>query len=411
VLSGQARLLRKHVEAILLAMQIAEARARCAQFEHLNIFITMTDETGPGEVVAVKDMIDVMRTPTSAGSTVLPMDPKPDDAPLIHSLRGSGCVMIGKTNMDEWALGSTSNNPHYGIVRNPRDVSRIAGGSSGGSAAAVAVGVCDWAIGTDTGGSVRIPAALCGVVGFKPTLGTIDTTGVLPLSCSLDTVGSLAPDVRTATRGAALMAGKDGWDAVSAPALSDLRLAVPGGWVRDLDETVGAVWMSVASQLRLPEIPFPPLSELAKGCLDLMSAEAAAYHRRWVAECPERYGAHALARLRGMYGVSGADYVDAVAGRDPLRADVAEAMDGYDAVLVPTTAAVAPLIQERIDSEPLTRFTRAFNYTGQPVFSLPIMTAGLPVGIQVVGRVGKDAELAPIALTLEQAWSGGQTQP
>ena len=391
-------------------MQIVEARARCAQFEHLNIFIAMTDETGPGEVVAVKDMIDVMGTPTSAGSTVLPMDPKARDAPLIRTLRGAGCVMIGKTNMDEWALGSTSNNPHFGIVRNPRDLSRIAGGSSGGSAAAVAVGVCDWSIGTDTGGSVRIPAALCGVVGFKPTLGTIDTTGVLPLSFSLDTVGSLAADVRTATRGVALMAQTQGWDQVSTPALGDLRLAVPGGWVTGLDEMVGSVWVKVTSQLQLPVIPFPPLSELAKGCLDLMSAEAAAYHRRWLAECPERYGVHALERLRGMYAVTGADYVDAVASRDPIRAAVAEAMDSYDALLVPTTAAVAPLIQERIDSEPLTRFTRAFNYTGQPVFSLPIMTAGLPVGIQVVGRIGKDAELAAIALALEQAWSGSQAR-
>lgn len=391
-------------------MQIADARARCAQLEHLNIFITMTDETGPGEVVAVKDLIDVRGTPTSAGSTVLPMDPKAEDAPLIDTLRGSGCVMIGKTNMDEWALGSTSNNPHYGIVRNPSDLSRIAGGSSGGSAAAVAAGICDWSIGTDTGGSVRIPAALCGVVGFKPTLDTIDTTGVLPLSFSLDTVGSLASDVRTATRGVALMAGKEGWEPASAPALGDLRLAVPGGWVTGLDETVGAVWMTVASQLQLPEIPFPPLSELAKGCLDLMSAEAAAYHRRWISECPERYGPHALARLRGMYAVTGADYVDAVAGRDPLRAAVAEAIDGYDAVLVPTTAAVAPLIQGRINSEPLTRFTRAFNYTGQPVFSLPIKTSGLPVGIQVVGRIGKDAELAAIALALEQVWSGGRAK-
>ncbi|MGC2207193.1 MAG: amidase [Candidatus Dormiibacterota bacterium] len=390
-------------------MQIADARARCAQFEHLNIFITMTDEAGPGEVVAVKDMIDVRGSPTTAGSTVLPMDPKADDAPLIHALRGSGCVMIGKTNMDEWVLGSTSNNPHYGIVRNPKDVSRIAGGSSGGSAAAVAVGLCDWSIGTDTGGSVRIPAALCGVVGFKPTLGTIDTTGVLPLSFSLDTVGSLASDVRTATRGLALMAGKDGWDAASAPALGDLRLAVPRGWVTDLDETVGSSWTRIASQLQLPEIPFPPLAELAKGCLDLMGAEAAAYHRRWIVGCPERYGAHALARLRGMYAVTGADYVDAVGGRDLVRAAVEQAMDAYDALLVPTTAAVAPLIQDRIDSEPLTRFTRAFNYTGQPVFSLPIMTTGLPVGIQVVGRIGKDAELAAIALALEQAWSGGQT--
>jgi aspartyl-tRNA(Asn)/glutamyl-tRNA(Gln) amidotransferase subunit A len=388
-------------------MKIMDARARSAQLKHLNIFITMTDEDGPGEVVAVKDLIDVRGTPTSGGSTVLPMDSKAEDAPLVAALRESGCVIIGKTNMHEWAFGSTSINPHYGTVPNPRDVTRISGGSSGGSAAAVAAGLCDWSIGTDTGGSVRIPAALCGVVGFKPTLGTIDTAGVLPLSFSLDTIGSLASDVTTATHGVELMARQVGWTPTKAPAIGDLRLAVPADWVADLDEIVGVAWAKATTDL--PEIPFPPLSDLSKGCLDLMYSEAGAYHRRWIAESPERYGVDVLERLRSTYTVSGADYVDAMVRRDAFRDSVAEAMDGYDAVLVPTTAAVAPLIQPLVNAEPLTRFTRAFNYTGQPVFSLPLASPGLPVGIQIIGRMGRDVELASIALALEQAWSDDQT--
>jgi len=134
-------------------------------------------------------------------------------------------------------------------------------------------------------------------------------------------------------------------------------------------------------------------------------AEAGAYHRRWLAEFPDRYGLDVLERLRTTFTVSGADYVTAVRGRDAAREALADAMVGCDALLLPATAAVAPLIQPQVNSEPLTRFTRAFNYTGQPVFSLPAGGPGLPVGIQVVGRIGGDAELASIALALEQAWA------
>jgi len=384
-------------------MNIAEARARARDAKRLNAFITMTDEEGPGEVVAVKDLIDVRGTPTSAGSTVLPMDLKTSDAPLVGALREWGCVVIGKTNLHEWAFGSTNINPHYGTVLNPRDETRISGGSSGGSAAAVVASLCDWAIGTDTGGSIRVPASLCGAVGFKPTLGTIDTTGVLPLSRSLDTIGSLAMDVKTATRGVEMMARKEGWTPTETPELGDLRLAVPSGWVADVDDTVAEVWHAVATGL--PEVRLPPLARLTKGCLDLMYAEAGAYHRKWLAECPGRYGDDILARLYGTFKVSGADYFEALSARGEIRAAVEGAMDGFDAILVPASASIAPFIGRNVNTEPLTRFTRAFNYTGQPVFSLPACSPGLPVGIQVVGRVGRDSELARIALGLEHAWS------
>ncbi|HSP07959.1 MAG TPA: amidase, partial [Candidatus Dormibacteraeota bacterium] len=166
-------------------MELDEARKRIRERSDLNAFISLSSEQGEGIVVAVKDLVDVAGMVTTAGGVILPDIPAREDAPLIRRIRREGCVIAGKTNLHEFAFGVTSANPHYGTVRNPHDPTRAAGGSSGGSAVAVAAGMCDWAVGTDTGGSIRIPASLCGVAGFKPALGSIDTDGVIPLSWSL----------------------------------------------------------------------------------------------------------------------------------------------------------------------------------------------------------------------------------
>jgi aspartyl-tRNA(Asn)/glutamyl-tRNA(Gln) amidotransferase subunit A len=385
------------------SVRILDARARAEELKDLNLFIAMTDEDGDGEVVAVKDLVDVRGTPTTGGGRLLPTEPKSKDAPLILNLRTRGCVMIGKTNLHEWAFGSTSMNRHYGTVHNPRDRSRIAGGSSGGSAAAVAAGACDWAIGSDTGGSIRIPAALCGIVGFKPTFGTIDTRGVVPLSFSLDTIGSLAPDVATATRAVAMMAGIDGWDSIEPIPAERLRLAVPAGWVNGLDAHVRKAWGAVSEGL--PEIELPSLDAMQKTCLDIMLSEAVAFHKLWMDTQPDEYGPDVLARLRTGLSITGSDYVRAMADQRRMRQEVAKAMRGLDAILLPSTACVAPLIAAEVDTQPLVRFTRPFNLTGQPVFSLPATVDGLPAGIQVIGHVGRDIELAAVAAGLERAWS------
>ena len=387
-------------------MRISEARALARQLADLNIFISMTAEDGDGEVVAVKDLVDVRGTTTTGGGRLLGTDPKLEDAPLIRNLRRHGCVVIGKTNLHEWAFGSSNINQHYGTVRNPRDHERVAGGSSGGSAAAVAAGVCDWAVGTDTGGSVRIPASVCGVVGFKPTFGIIPTAGVVPLSRSLDTIGSLANDVATATRAVAMMAGLDDWSRLAPVPADRLRLAVPAGWVHGLDAATAAAWAPLADGL--PEVELPDLEDMQRACLDIMFSEAADFHRHWMQVSPDAYSPDVLARLRTAARVPGADYVKAVADRRRIEAEVARAMRGLDALLVPTTAAVAPLIEPEVDTLPLVRFTRPFNLTGQPVFSLPVPVAGLPVGVQVVGHAGRDIELAAVAATLEAAWAGGR---
>src|SRR6267378_8127633 len=212
-------------------MDLGEARLRIEEQADLHAFISTSNEDGVGTVVAVKDLVDVAGMVTTAGGVILPNEPAERDAPVVERIRREGCVIVGKTNLHEFAFGVTSANPHYGAVRNPHDPTRVAGGSSGGSAVAVAAGMCDWAIGSDTGGSIRIPASLCGVVGFKPTLGSIDIGGVIPVSRSLDTLGPMAADVAGVTRVYLIMSGEK----ASAEPVREPKLAVPAGWVLDLD--------------------------------------------------------------------------------------------------------------------------------------------------------------------------------
>lgn len=387
-------------------MNSREARERLRHYEHANIFISLTDEEGAGPVVAVKDLIDVRGTVTTGGGTILPPMPATEDAPVVQRIRAAGGCVLGKTNLHEWAFGVTSENPHYGPVLNPRDPSRISGGSSGGSAAAVAAGLCDWAIGTDTGGSIRIPASLCGVVGLKPTLGTVSTEGVIPLSWSFDTVGPLAPDVRSAARALEVLSGVAGLVPEGADEVATFRFAIPAGWVAGLDEATQAVWDHVSAGLS--EVSLPDPLSLEALYLPIFYVEAALYHRAWIQAYPERYGQDVLGHLRQGLAIPGVDYLAAVRERPAVRAAVEAAMNGYDALLLPTTACVAPPLGTPDLREPLLRFTRPFSFTGHPVLTLPFPVSGLPVGIQVIGHFGRDADLCRIARVLEQQWAGAQ---
>jgi len=378
-------------------MLLEQARRRIEQLRDLHAFISVSDETGEGTVVAVKDLIDVKGMVTTAGGIILPNTPAIEDAPVVRRLREKGCVMVGKTNLHEFAYGVTSFNPHYGSVLNPHDHERLAGGSSGGSAVAVATGMCDWAIGSDTGGSIRIPSGLCGTVGFKPAFGSIDTTGVIPLSRSLDTLGPMAGDVATAARAFSMMTG----DAVAEMPRSRPRLAVPAGWIRDLDETVSRTW-SVVSR-GIPEVEFVAHEPLFRHGLTILRVEASVYHRRWVAEQPEKYGPDVLGHLRDGLEIIAVDYEEARVARPELTAAAYAAMADLDALVLPSNAIVAPRVNAGNEvREPLARFTRPFNLTGQPVVSLPGPSNGLPVGIQVVGRTNAGALAA--AMWLEQEW-------
>jgi Asp-tRNA(Asn)/Glu-tRNA(Gln) amidotransferase A subunit family amidase len=378
-------------------MELEAARRRIAERADLNAFISVSAETGHGSVVAVKDLIDVAGMPTTAGGMILPRTPVEVDAPVIARLRRHGCVIVGKTNLHEFAYGVTSINPHFGTVRNPHDPSRVAGGSSGGSAAAVAAAMCDWAIGSDTGGSIRIPASLCGVAGFKPAVGTIDTTGVVPLSWSLDTLGPMGPDMQTVARAFSMMTGEEAIEEGGA----EPRIAVPAGWARDLDEATTRAWRLVSRGV--PEIEFVDHAPLFQVGLTILLVEAATYHRLWAAECPEKYGADVLAHIQRGLGILGVDFEEALRRRPELQFAAYRAMEGVDALLLPATAIVAPPVESGHEvREPLSRFTRPFNTTGQPVAVLPAPVSGLPVGIQVIGKTNRSTLQA--AMWLERRW-------
>ena len=380
-------------------MQADQARQAIRDHADLNAFISVSVEDGTGDVVAVKDLVDVKGMVTTAGAIILPNVPAEHDAPVVARLRRQGCVMVGKTNLHEFAYGITSVNPHYGAVHNPHDPGRVAGGSSGGSAVAVAAGMCDWAIGSDTGGSIRIPASLCGVVGFKPAYGTIDIDGVIPLSRSLDTLGPMAADVDKVARAFFMMSGE-----ARLPA-SDRKptLAVPAGWVRDLDEPTQRAWERVSAGL--PEVEFLDRDRLFRVGLTILLVEAATYHREWATSSPEKYGADVLAHIQRGFGIPAVDYAEALEEWPALREESLLAMDGVDALILPATAIVAPPLAAGTEvREPLSRFTRPFNTTRQPVITIPapVPEGSLPVGIQIVGR--SNAEVIAIATWLEREW-------
>jgi aspartyl-tRNA(Asn)/glutamyl-tRNA(Gln) amidotransferase subunit A len=384
-------------------LDAATARRRIAAASGLNAFISVSDEDGPGPVVAVKDLIDVAGMVTTGGGAILPNTPAAQDAPCIRALRDSGGLVIGKTNLHEWALGPTSSNPHHGFVRNPRDTERIPGGSSGGSAAAVAAGLCDWAIGTDTGGSIRMPASLCGVVGYKPTYGSVSTENVIPLAATFDTVGPMAPDVSTVALGLEMLSGRTGLAPAEAPApAGTYGVATPSGWVHGLDSETEDVWRRVSAGI--PQIDFPDREGLTATFKKISGYEAALFHRAWIETGPERYGPDVLSRLLDGMQVTDEEYSTGLAEREVARHHVAAAMSGWDAIMLPATACVAPRLDDPDRREPLTRFLRAFSVTGQPVLVLPAPTLGLPVGIQFVGHPGEDAALLRIGLAFEVAW-------
>lgn len=365
----------------------------------LNAFISRSTEKGRGEAVAVKDLVDVRGLVTTAGGIILPDVPAVEDAPVIAGLRRAGCVFVGKANLHEFAYGVTNVNPHYGTARNPHDPTRVSGGSSGGSAVAVAAEMCDWAIGSDTGGSIRIPGSLCGVVGFKPRFGSIDIGGVVPLSWSLDTLGPMARDVSTVGRAYSLMSG----EALDLDGLEAPVLGVPAGWVRGLDEPTQRAWSQVSHGV--PEVPFVDREPLFRAGLTILMAEAAAVHRRWATEHPEKYGADVLEHVRRGLEMTAVDYIAASRDRPRLQAEAERALEaaGVDALILPATAIVAPPTDSGNEvREPLARFTRPFNTTHQPVAVVPAPVDGLPVGIQVVGRTNEGTLRA--ALWLERQW-------
>lgn len=386
-------------------MKPSEALARIEESAKYCAMISVDeqlDDLASGDLVAVKDNIDVAGMVTTAGGKHLPDEPADHDAPVVAALRAAGARVIGKANMHEYAFGVTNHNVHYGIARNPHDENRVPGGSSGGSAIAVALGLCDWAVGTDTGGSIRIPAGLCGVVGVKPTNGSLSIEGIFPLAETLDVPGPIAPDVATAARALRMMRRRGAAIDCTMPSRWRPTLAVAQDWEDGLDEQTAAVWHAVAGEL--PRIAFPALKAIEDVFQPILFSEATSYHLEWLRDRPEDYSDDVRSTLALGHKVSGPAYVWTMRQRERMRYAVEAALGDHDAVLVPNTQIVAPLVGEPHVREKLLHFTRPFNLTGHPVITLPAPSAGLPVGVQIVGHHGRDDELFRVAALLERQW-------
>ena len=401
---------------VLGASAIAQARALDAE-------IAAGRCRGPlhGIPISLKDLIDQQGVPTTAASRVREGHIAGRDAPVTARLREAGAVFIGKTNLHEFAFGTTSDDTAFGAVRNPHDPSRSPGGSSGGSAVAVVTGMSVASIGTDTGGSIRIPSAACGSVGLKPAWGEVPCEGVVPLSPSLDHVGPLARSVTDAwliylvLRGDATAAR---WPLPARRSLEGLRLGVPRQYFHDvLDTDVRArfaaslAWLRQAGA-RTVDVVIPRAGAVAPVYLHATLPEASACHAASLEASPERYTRNVRLRLEMGRYVLAEDYVRAQAARAVLRSEVDAALDGCDALVLPTLPIPAPPIgASTVDvagtRQPvramMLRLTQLFNLTGHPAISMPMgdTPAGLPCGLQLVGRLNDTEGLLATAAACE----------
>jgi len=406
----------------------------------LNAFITVTAESaraqaqaldqelvkgmdrGPfhGIPIAHKDLIDTRGVRTTSGSKLFGDHVPGDDAPIVKKLAAAGAVMLGKTGLHEIAYGITSDNPHFGTIRNPCDPARIPGGSSGGSGAAVATDMAFMATGTDTGGSIRIPASFCGVAGLKPTYGLLDRSGIQPLGLSLDHVGPLARTV--ADVGVALEAMLD--DTRLLPALANcesIRIGMPENFyfTHVSSEVRDAVRKAADSAERLGArvipVKVPDIDALNDVGRIILLAEASAVYQPYFSR-REDFGADVLALLDQGRMVPATDYVNAQRIRKRLLADFEALFSTIDCMFTPATPTTAPLIgqkQVELDGEMMdtrlatTRMVRGINVLGFPALAMPCgrSAEGLPMGLQVIGRPFEEKTLLVLGEALESAMS------
>jgi aspartyl-tRNA(Asn)/glutamyl-tRNA(Gln) amidotransferase subunit A len=375
-----------------------------------------------GLPVAVKDLFDVAGEPTLAGSVVLrDAPPATADAEIVARLRRAGAVVVGKTNMTEFAFSGLGMNPHYGSPRAPWDraVGRISGGSSSGAAVAVSDGMAAFAIGTDTGGSVRIPAAFCGLVGFKPTARRVPLTGAFPLSSSLDSIGPIATTVTCCAIVDQVLSG----DPTPIPEplpIAGLRLGVPCQYVlEDLDPEVARAFAAALSALssagaRVVDLDVPELLELPAINKDggFAVLEAYALHRKRIAEREAAYDPRVASRILRGRNAGAADYIDLVARRAAFIRRVERAAAPFDALLLPAAALVAPRVAELEASDDAyyranlraLRNTTVVNFLDGCALSLPCHEPGTaPVGLMVAGTAGSDRHVLAAGLAIETA--------
>jgi aspartyl-tRNA(Asn)/glutamyl-tRNA(Gln) amidotransferase subunit A len=365
-----------------------------------------------GVIVSIKDLFDVAGEPTRAGSKILADEAAPAaaDAPVVRRLRAAGAVIVAKTNMTEFAFSGIGANPHFGTPGNPRDRARVPGGSSAGAPVAVVDGMCDIAIGTDTGGSVRIPAALCGIVGFKPSRQRVPTDGAFPLSYTLDSVGPLGRSVADCAKADAVLAGED-FSPPAPVALDGLRFGVAQGLPLDrLDDTVAAAFAAAVKRLdgagiRVTHEMLPLFDDMgevnAKG--GISPPEACAIHRDRLKRRAADFDPNVRVRIERGCAVAAADYVDMMRERARLVRAMDARLAPLDALVMPTTAIVAPTIAEVADEKifaarnaALLRNTAIINFFDLCAITLPL-PATLPVGLMLVARNGHDHRLLSLA--------------
>jgi Asp-tRNA(Asn)/Glu-tRNA(Gln) amidotransferase A subunit family amidase len=374
-----------------------------------------------GVPVAVKDIIDTAGLRTTMGSRHF-ADHVPDrDATVVTRLRNAGAIVVGKTTTHEFAYGPTGDRSANGPCVNPHDPTRMAGGSSGGSAAAVAAGLVPLAVGTDTGGSVRIPAALCGVTGIRPGIGRIPTDGVFPLSWSLDSVGVFASDVDGTALGWRVLAGSGGIEP-----RGRLRVGLPtGAWFDRLDDAVRECFQAFVDRLArhadLAPVAVPDAEELHRMYVTIGSVEAVAVHHERLALAPERFDDEVLHRLGTAAGVTAHEYAKALRRLTAERATAARrfigpptAAAGLDLLLLPTVPVLAPPLGARDTDigggwtsprDALLAHNTPWSVLGLPALSIPLPRGPgeLPVGAQLVGPPGGDADLLAAAAVIEKA--------
>jgi aspartyl-tRNA(Asn)/glutamyl-tRNA(Gln) amidotransferase subunit A len=409
---GKRACLTVYTETARAAADAADARARNG------ISLGPLD----GKIVSIKDLFDVVGEATRAGSTILAnAPPAAADAPVVRRLRAAGAVIVAKTNMPEFAGSIFGYNPHYGTPGNPADRARDPGGSSSGAAVAVADGMCEVGIGSDTGGSTRAPAAFCGTVGYKPSKYRVPTEGVFPLSYTMDSIGPLAKTVADCAAADAVMAGEEPWS-LSPASLLDLRLVIPqGNPLADLDATVTARFSEATAALRragarLSEENIPLVDGVRNDSRDvkIFTMESYAIHRQNLLARPADFDPYYRTLIEGGGKFTAADYIETMRERAALVRSTDERLRDFDALVLPTVAIVAPTIAELSSGFEAflaktvlaVRNTAIANLHDLCAISIPLpREGGLPVGLMLVARNGEDRKLFRMAAAIEKLFT------
>jgi aspartyl-tRNA(Asn)/glutamyl-tRNA(Gln) amidotransferase subunit A len=418
----------------LNAFMAIEADEALAAADAADAALAVGRQLGPlhGVALAHKDMYYDAGRIVTCGSKIRRDWDATSTATALRRLRDAGTIRLGSLQMAEFAYGPTGHNAHFGPVHNPWHVDHVTGGSSSGSGSAVAARLTFAALGSDTGGSIRMPAHFCGVTGLKTTVGRVSRAGAMPLSQSLDTVGPLARTAADCALLLGLMAGTDPHDPTASDEtvpdyltatrepIKGLTIGIPSAfYVDDLDPEVARVLEETTATLqgegaRVVQVELPDQRQLTAACQLVLAVEAAAFHKRWMIERPQDYGPQVLMRLQNGLAIPAVSYLEAMRWRGPALAAYLAAVSGVDAVLAPVAPVAAPTIVESdVGNSPdaeaviqrLTRFTRPVNYLGLPSLAIPsgFTRTGLPVGMQLIGRSFDEAMLLRIGAAFQRA--------